>query len=218
MATVNEKMTAIADAIRDKTGGTDALTLDDMVTSIPKVYNAGEQAEYDRFWDNFQNYGKRTNYWGAFTYWSNAIFNPKYPLDRIAENNYMFMGANVPVIPRLVFVGGGLTQPFYNNSIVHTIECVVLKENGSQKFTTPFQNCTNLKNIIIEGKIGQNGFDVRWSTKLTHDSLMSIINALYDYSTDTSGTTYTLTLGTENLAKLTDSEKAIATQRGWSLA
>ena len=31
---VNEKMTAIADAIRSKTGGTAALTLDDMASDI----------------------------------------------------------------------------------------------------------------------------------------------------------------------------------------
>ncbi|MBO5955586.1 MAG: hypothetical protein J6Q10_02165, partial [Clostridia bacterium] len=70
----------------------------------------------------------------------------------------------------------------------------------------------------ITGKIGKNGFSVSDSKKLSYDSLMSIINALKDYSTDTSGTTYTVTLGTTNLAKLTNEEKAIATQKGWSLA
>ena len=44
MATVNEKMTAIADAIRAKTGGTEPLTLDGMATAIPIVYKAGEDA------------------------------------------------------------------------------------------------------------------------------------------------------------------------------
>ncbi len=84
--------------------------------------------------------------------------------------------------------------------------------------TNPFgSGTTKLKNITFEGTIGLS-LDMRYCTLLTHDSLMSAINALYDYSTDTSGKTYTLTIGTENLAKLTDSEKAIATQRGWSLA
>ncbi len=49
-------------------------------------------------------------------------------------------------------------------------------------------------------------------TKLTHDSLMSIINNL---ATVTS--TQTLTLGSTNLAKLSDDEKAIATNKGWTL-
>ena len=44
---VNSKMTAIADEIRAKTGGVDALTLDDMASEVPKVYDAGKKAEYD---------------------------------------------------------------------------------------------------------------------------------------------------------------------------
>jgi surface protein len=48
---------------------------------------------------------------------------------------------------------------------------------------------------------------------LTHDSLMSIINNL---ATVTS--TKKLTLGATNLAKLTNEEKAIATNKGWTLA
>ena len=42
---VNSKMTAIADAIREKTGGADALTLDGMAAVIPEVFTAGEKAE-----------------------------------------------------------------------------------------------------------------------------------------------------------------------------
>lgn len=38
---VNAKMTAIADAIRDKTGGKEKLTLDGICTAIPQVYAAG---------------------------------------------------------------------------------------------------------------------------------------------------------------------------------
>lgn len=41
MATVNEKMTAIADAIRAKTGGTDALTLDGMAQAIAGIEVGG---------------------------------------------------------------------------------------------------------------------------------------------------------------------------------
>ena len=44
---------------------------------------------------------------------------------------------------------------------------------------------------------------------------MSIINALYDYSA--TATTKTITLGAENLAKLTDAEKKTAEDKGWSL-
>lgn len=41
---VQEKMTAIADAIREKTGGAEKLSLDAMAAAIPEVYAAGEAA------------------------------------------------------------------------------------------------------------------------------------------------------------------------------
>lgn len=61
-------------------------------------------------------------------------------------------------------------------------------------------------------------------TKLTHDSLMSVINNLYDlnltYDVANDGTLYTqqLILGSTNLAKLTSSEIAIATNKGWTVS
>ena len=102
---------------------------------------------------------------------------------------------------------------FASCSALHTIAKIGVNENT--KFSETFNYCPKLQNITIEGVIGQNGIDVHWSTQLTHASLMSIINAL---KTFTDGTTKTVTLGTTNLAKLTDEEKAIATQKGWTLA
>jgi hypothetical protein len=81
-------------------------------------------------------------------------------------------------------------------------------------FSNTFSGCIALENLTMGGTIGQNGFNVSESTKLTHDSLMSIINCL---EAKTEGT-WAVTLGTTNLAKLTDAEKAIATQKGWTLA
>ena len=106
-------------------------------------------------------------------------------------------------------------QIFYGALGLHTIKNLILKEDGSQNLPSAFHNCTSLANLTITGKIGYNGFDVK-QCPLTHDSLMSIINALYDYSETT--TTKAVTFGETNLAKLTDAEKAIATQKGWSLA
>ena len=61
-------------------------------------------------------------------------------------------------------------------------------------------------------------------TKLTHDSLMNVINGLYDlnltYNVAGGGTLYTqtLNLGATNKAKLTAEEIAIATNKGWNVA
>lgn len=75
-----------------------------------------------------------------------------------------------------------------------------------------FNGCSSLTTINggIEAKVS---LDLSSCTKLTHDSLMNIINSI-----QTVTSTQTLTLGSTNLAKLTDEEKQIATGKGWTLA
>jgi hypothetical protein len=46
---------------------------------------------------------------------------------------------------------------------------------------------------------------------------MSIITHLKDYVANSDGKTHTLNLGATNVAKLTEEEIAIATNRGWTV-
>ena len=62
----------------------------------------------------------------------------------------------------------------------------------NQVFTGTFLNCIALENITIEGTIGQNGFDIHWSTELTAESIDSIVRAL---TTTKTGLTITLPVG-----------------------
>lgn len=55
------------------------------------------------------------------------------------------------------------------------------------------------------------------ATRLTHKSLMNIINNLYDIAAKGCNT-QKLTLGSTNLAKLTAEEIAIATNKGWTVS
>lgn len=55
------------------------------------------------------------------------------------------------------------------------------------------------------------------ATKLTHTSLMNIINNLYDIATKGCNT-QKLRIGNTNIAKLTAEEIAIATNKGWTVA
>ena len=68
------------------------------------------------------------------------------------------------------------------------------------------------KNLKIDFKNGLNHLP-----NLTVQSLMNVINNLYDFRANGESTTRTLQLGTTNLNKLTDEQKAVATNKGWSL-
>lgn len=73
-------------------------------------------------------------------------------------------------------------------------------------------NCGNLEEIHMIN-INAN-INISSSTKFTREALLEVIGNL---KAQTSGTK-TLTMGSTNLAKLTDEDKAIATNKGWTLA
>ena len=71
------------------------------------------------------------------------------------------------------------------------------------------------KNILVScGLEGIFIWDLDTCTALTVDSLVSVLNALQQLD---EGTSYTCTIGSDNLAKLSDQQKAIATNKGWTL-
>ena len=74
-----------------------------------------------------------------------------------------------------------------------------------------FKNCSKLESILMYGM--KVNFDISASTLFTREALVTILNNL---ATITS--TKTLTMGLTNLAKLTEEDKAIATNKGWTLA
>ena len=78
-------------------------------------------------------------------------------------------------------------------------------------FTGAFTQSSNLEELqFTADSIIAAQIDVAHCVKLSHESLMSILYALKD------GANLTCTLGKLNLAMLTDGEKAIATQKGWT--
>lgn len=81
----------------------------------------------------------------------------------------------------------------------------------------PFFYATNLEIIEEMGIIKGKDFNVSKCKKLTIDSLMVIINALYDYVGNNDATEQTCTIGEVNLAKLTEEQIAVATSKGWVL-
>ena len=86
-----------------------------------------------------------------------------------------------------------------------TIPLLNMSNVSGTSWSNMFYNCTALENVTFEGTIPVRGnmSVFSYSNKLTVKSLMSFINALTNMS-DTA--TYTITIGSTNLAKLTEEQ------------
>ena len=73
------------------------------------------------------------------------------------------------------------------------------------------------KNLGAQRTMNSGSYFLKYCTNLTHDSLMNVINKLYDRAS-VGYSTMTLYLGSTNLAKLSDDEKSIATNKGYILS
>lgn len=95
---------------------------------------------------------------------------------------------------------GLIPQTGYYNTFaycykLHTIAKIGVNEDT--KFSNAFISCDKLENLAIDGTIGQNGFNIKWSTNLSKASILSVLNAL---SPTASGLTVTLSLAAVNKA------------------
>ncbi len=136
---------------------------------------------------------------------------------------------------RYIFYGcriDGFTQINTSNvtnmdSMFDTARCKNIPELDASKvtnITSVVQNCTKLENFGGLLNLGKAFPDASISEKyalglqnspnLTHDSLMNVINKLYDISNKG---TQIINLGDANKAKLTTEEIAIATNKGWTV-
>lgn len=129
---------------------------------------------------------------------------------------YLFYGSRLIRLPEinLTSTNNIATREFGEMRSLKTIDKLIIKSDGSQVFGNTFTNDDKLENLTIEGTIGQNGFNVQWCP-LTHESLISIINALQD-KTGVSGS-WTITIGDDNRNKLTSDELAIAQNKNWTV-
>ena len=75
------------------------------------------------------------------------------------------------------------------------------------------ESCSSLKEVHMFGM--KVNFDISSSTKFTREALLEIINNCQDLTGQTS---HRIQMGSTNLAKLTDEDKLIATNKNWTLA
>lgn len=149
--------------------------------------------------------------------------------EKLTSASEMFYSGN-----RLKYVQGfDTSNVIYMNSMFQYSQNLITvpKLNASKvvNITNMFGNCSNLTNLGGLENLGQAydttksanyssyKLDLSYSKKLTHDSLMNVINNLYDIKTKGCNT-QSLVLGSTNLEKLTSEEIAIATNKGWNVS
>ena len=118
----------------------------------------GKQAEYDRFWDNFQERGNRTDYQLSFggAGWNNEVFKPKYDMRPVISNNMFGYSRITDLKDALEKAGvtldfskvtyGRFAQTFQGSQITRV---GVIDTTGSNNVTTNylFYNATKLREI-----------------------------------------------------------------------
>ncbi len=196
------------------------MTTAEMLTKVaenrPKLYEAGKQAEYDRFWDIYQNGGEPSDYTYKFASetWTDETYNPKYEIITLEEDTsayYVFFNSKitntkVPITHRSAANGG----VFLGCSQLVTIPSLTVTENVT--FVSWFSWCSALKNITMHGTIA-NDFDIHYSP-LTKASFESIVSAL---SQTVTGKTITFSHGAKVKAFTDDEWNAlIATRQNWT--
>ena len=149
----------------------------------------GKQAEYDKFWDAFQQNGERAYYYYAFAYqWNDECYNPKYPIvcgTSNTDGNNIFRGSEITDTKVPIYLSGNGQAMFYSCKQLKTIRKLVVTEDAS--YVNMFYTTATVENITIEGVIGKSLSMA--ACPLTIESMKSIINALKDHSgTDKEGT------------------------------
>ena len=140
-----------------------------VANNIPAIYNAGFEngvkSEYDRFWDNFQQGGNRTNYRYAFAgpCWTKETLKLRYPIKIVDTSTtsrrcmYMFAYFNsggaepfdmTELCAKIDFSEATSIQNLFNNACAENITVDASKAiNCSGAFAT--SDGGNLNNITL---------------------------------------------------------------------
>lgn len=175
----------------------------------------GKQAEYDRFWDTFQQSGARTGYAYAFygVGWTDNNFSPKYDITsntgegmfrnsaienlvQILENNgvklivnsaSLYYFANTAKVKEFPELGSEITnlENSFSYSAVVGIEKLNLSTTASCRCTNAFRGCDDLKEIRFNDGARPTSLNLQWSVNLSRESLENVISSIADDHTTT---------------------------------
>ncbi len=105
-------------------------------------------------------------------------------------------------------------EMFHNCSSLVRINSPLDISNVVSQLDSTFVGCSSLQELRFTGTINVDIW-LSGAGKLSIDSLLSVLNALTDFTG--TGISKKITLGAKNKAKLTSEQLAIATAKGWTL-
>lgn len=184
----------------------------DAITQFPLI-DTGKGTNFGYFLDGCDklekipllNTSNGTNFQYAFRQCSAITEFPQIDTGNAKSVNYMiYLNKNLISIPLLNFQSANnISSVVARNEKLTTLGG--FKDLGKAYETTRSANYSSYK------------LDLSESPLLTHDSLMNVINNLYDIASK-GVKAQQLVLGATNLAKLTEEEIAIATNKGWTVS
>lgn len=152
-----------------------------------------------------------TNMSYMFSFCFNLTTIPLLSSNKVTTMRLMFNGCTKLTTIPLLDTSNVIDMVGMFTSCSNLVTIPALNVSNVTDMSTIFNNCSNLKSILMTGM--KVDFDISASTKFERTDLVIILNNLATVTT-----TQTLTMGATNLAKLTDEDKKIATDKGWTLA
>ena len=239
---LTDKLSAIGAAIREKTGKTELIKLDDMPQEIASITTGGGDDLYHQMIDGSISgevifpEGITTIGKGAF-YTRTNITKVVIPDSVTTIGESAFQGCSN--LTEIIFGSGILKIPY---QVVHSTKVTEIviphgvttlgdyalgglsgmltklwMPNTITKFGVVWLSSSDMK--VLTNVIFEKGYncttDISKATRLTVESLIGMFEALADL---TGQTAKTLTIGATNIAKLTEEQIAIATQKNWTIA
>lgn len=214
----DNNLTNIANAIREKNGTTETYKPSEMADAILEIESA---TKYAPSYIQFRNFpGNDLDYETLNLDASN--------LTRMVQMFYSCTNLTSLKLAHLDTRNVGyLTQMCYGCTKLTSVDG--LDASGVNIVANPFSGCTKLENLgalknlgksfptTSSANYGNHTLILSQSTQLTRNSLLAVINGLYDIKSKGCNT-QTLQLGATNKAKLTANEISKATNKGWTVS
>ena len=159
---------------------------------------------------------------------SNLKTIPALDTSKVTSMSYMFYRSGITIIPEL----NTSNVRYVTDMFYVCVNLITIPKLNFESVTNVSSFLSGANNVVNIGGFENLGaaylttasanysyycLDLTSCTKLTHESLMNVINNLYDIKTK-GCKVQSLRLGATNLAKLTEDEIAIAQNKGWNVS